>query len=259
MGAVAFFIPACLVSNHVDVVLMFHMLKASTPKGRSISWWRLLKFKYTHLSTDLAALNWLTMLPQTTSEQASLHVYPLPDYDLPQRRHPAASGKCVHLPLWLCPSPPHWCQRPVHSYLFLSIQMKRTIPSRVRRQPVPIKALRKLNKNLQPPEARQSRQPAQSDVHVLLNMANWRFLLMQLAVEMHLQGAFLSQCFPVQTSQRRLYFPWRFLPGFQIKAGEWQGQGDLHHFSCRVRLLPPSLLYDPASTHDALSHHLHHL
>ena len=48
------------------------------------------------------------------STLVSLNVYPLPDYDLLQRRHPAASGKCVHLPLWLCQRPlslmPNTCQ-----------------------------------------------------------------------------------------------------------------------------------------------------
>lgn len=112
---------------------------------------------------------------------------------------------------------------------------------------------------LQPLEVRQAWQPAWPDLHVVLNTANQIILLMQLAFMIHLQGAFLPQCFPVHASQRCLYLPWRFLPGFQIKAREWQDQGDLHHFSGKVRLLPPSLLYDPASTYDALSHHLHHL
>lgn len=50
--AITLFIPAFLVPDQVDVVLMFCQLQPSTPQSRSIPWWRLLKFKYTYLSVD---------------------------------------------------------------------------------------------------------------------------------------------------------------------------------------------------------------
>lgn len=50
--AITLFIPAFLVPDQVDVVLMFCQLQPSTPQSRLIPWWRLLKFKYTYLSVD---------------------------------------------------------------------------------------------------------------------------------------------------------------------------------------------------------------
>ena len=96
---------------------------------------------------------------------------------------------------------------------------------------------------------------------MVLNVTHWSASVVPLVFLVHLKSSelFFPDGIPVWTSQRGLYFPWILPLGFQIKAGEWQDQGDLHHFSCRVELPPPSLLYDPASTYDALSHHLHRL
>lgn len=57
IGSIAFSIPACLVSDHADVVLMSCQLKLSTPQSRSIPWRSLLKVKYViyHISPSKMA------------------------------------------------------------------------------------------------------------------------------------------------------------------------------------------------------------
>lgn len=113
---------SCLpVSDHAaDAALTFCQLKPSTPQSRSILWWRLLKFKYMYLSVDLPhfPLCWLTVLMPTKvqgllqtwpamlhktpklSPLASLYVHIL-HYNGPLRKHPAVSGRCLDLSLWL--------------------------------------------------------------------------------------------------------------------------------------------------------------
>lgn len=45
------FLP-CLISVHVDIVLIFCQVKTSTPQSWSVLWWKMMKFKYTYLSVD---------------------------------------------------------------------------------------------------------------------------------------------------------------------------------------------------------------
>lgn len=45
------FLP-CLISVHVDIVLIFCQVKKSTPQSWSVLWWKMMKFKYTYLSVD---------------------------------------------------------------------------------------------------------------------------------------------------------------------------------------------------------------
>lgn len=117
---------------------------------------------------------------------------------------------------------------------------------------LPIKTLRNW-KRLQPQEARHSCQ------HILARPLHSSEHGQKTCYLDSPAGSFPLPIASLSELQRSIYFPWRFLLDFHIKAREWQGQGDLHHFSRRVQLPPPSLLCDPASTYDAFSHHLHHL
>lgn len=174
-----------------------------------------------------------------------------------QRRPSAASGKCLHLPLW-----PHWLlvhardlPACTHSY---PLQQNTTVPSRIRMQPVPIKEPGK-GKELQPMGAEHAHQHTftksicgsecgqqKCPGHAICH-ANWPAVSFSLPVvpltEFHRDVLTSLEYF-------HLAFRWR------QESGGTRGTCTILAV-CKVQLPPPSLLYDPANICDALSHHLH--
>lgn len=262
-------------------------LKLSTPQSRSIPWRSLLKFKYViyHISPSKMAHSSHATKGARTAENLACYA---------TQNHTGMGTKLstlASLPLPLWPSskeesgsiggtlaPPTLAvprlllvdardlPACIPSYPFKQDTM---VPSRIRRQPVLIKAPGNW-KELQPAEAGHACQllhmvrnvtnwSASPDLHVVRNITNWSVLATWFVSLIHLQWAFLSQLYTC------LNFTDVSLPSLEIfpclpnKGKSGKTRGTLHHFSCRVQLPPPSLLYDLASTYDASSHHLHHL
>ena len=241
------------------------------PQSWSVLWRRMIKLKYTYLSVDFhispskmarsshdpegASGNYKSA--HQNGHQDTLNSDFLMSLFLAWQWPSLRGGAQKHhrnactSPSSCTKAPSLWCQRPVTFYFLLSKQSARSPQGS---ECSPSRHWKTGNKpRFEKPDSQVS--TPSPELSMFLNMVMWLVFLI------YLQGAFFSQWHPslnpTEMSLHSLGMSVWFLNKGKWMAGP-EGLAPLY-FSFRVQLPPPSLLYDPTSTYDALSQHLHHL